>query len=237
LRLNDFEPKDYSEDEAKELLKDLLVDSQNLHEYESHTVDHKNPLLVKYYYKFNKGVQKVKEDKEGTDITSYKEVNVKKFEQLQAPPAPQVKIELSETRLNLKLKLDVLKSGKKALTMLAEEVRELHAHVQLKVVEQPQVWQNAEIECKKKLEILENWLEDIRKHMVTWENKNCSEEDAGQHLALIKEKARCMLTLVKLLCCFSCCTDIFVFVIFPCQLNILHRSWRPVRFRRGLSSS
>jgi hypothetical protein len=84
---------------------------------------------------------------------------------------------------------------------------------------------------------MENWLEDIRNHMVTWENKNCSEEDAGKHLALIKEKARCMLTLVKLLCCFSCCTDIFFFVIFPCQLNILHRSLRPVRFRRGLSSS
>ena len=201
LRFNDFEPSDYNEEEASQLVQDVIADSEKLHAYSSYKVDHTNPNLVKYFYLFCNGLVRSKEDKETSETGTYKDQHMKNFKALPPVPKVTIKIEISQNKRDLKQKIEVLKSGKKQLTMIAEEIKDLQAIIQNKMLlGASNTDQLTDAECDKKLEILVKFGDEIRGKMKDYENKSMSEEDAETNLKDVKSKAINLLHPLLLLC-------------------------------------
>ena len=55
LELNGYREESFEESNAQTLLEDLLEESEKLYEHQRNVVPHKNPLLRRYFYKYNVG--------------------------------------------------------------------------------------------------------------------------------------------------------------------------------------
>eukprot|EP00435_Cladocopium_sp_Y103_P045747 s1279_g13.t1 len=80
LELNGYNDQQMDNEEADELVEDLLVESEQLYGHSRNQVPHKNPKLVRWYYKYNVGstgsIEYATEDR----VETYAEGKSQKFQ-------------------------------------------------------------------------------------------------------------------------------------------------------------
>ena len=139
LKDQGFDPMSIKEKEAEALLHDILSDnrSQYGHEYKEEKAPSGNPLLTKYFYVKDHGVERSwlsQTAKKFTETADLKEKEVLSVKEIPGSSSVTVKCE-NPAFLEFKAKLAVLTSAKGALEKLSTHVADLLC--QLEISTQP----------------------------------------------------------------------------------------------------
>jgi hypothetical protein len=179
--MNAFNPDSMKTEEIEELAKDLIEESETLHNYKTRSIEHKNPLLKKFFYVFSSGLHKQDGSRDEETVNIYKERAGAAMKALQGEPAePLIKIEKSESCIALRSKVTVLKAAKTALSKLHEDVEQTVVEL---VSKKDTV--NAQ-ELNTKAVVLADFIKDVRQSIVDNDKADLSDEECQEKLKQVK---------------------------------------------------
>ena len=162
LQMNGFEYGYMNDKDFKEILEGILTDSETMYEYKRKTIEHKNPLLCKYFYIYSKGKTYSDQKKDEDEIWHHCDLNPNAIPKALPGSSrdPIVKIE-NEEFLKVKTQLLVIKSMKNVLSQLLDKGQDLLARLQQKSTKDSSLKEKAK-ELEKCTTKLSQFLKDAR---------------------------------------------------------------------------
>ena len=188
LAENGFEPNGMKEKERADMLDGILLDNRHQfgHEFKKEESASKNPLLTKYFYIEDDGVQRAFENKDSKGTSSSSELKEKDMQAALVAGSVSLQILKSENPKfeEVKQKLLVLMSAKTSMEKLTGQASDLYYQMKAST---DKSCQGRAVEVKAVLDKMNQHLTESRELVAVCKAVDASHDDLPKLLALMNK--------------------------------------------------